>query len=752
MRLHGFTKALLVFTISLIGFLFLIFIIINLPFSHRFVADRVNQILIASKVPVHVSSVKAVIPGSVFVQGILVSDTEGDTIISVSRIRASFSTLALLRRRVILPSVFLDNTAVNLSKNSNSGQLNIAEAFTHEKQDPEQKKNDNKKPWEVVIGKAVLSKIRFRMADSAAGLFINQDVRKIRIDIDEMSIPEKTIMVSSLAIDGASGNIGFNSNSGFGLTGLDLRLSDLHLGDTVLQVAIDKLNFDLDNGFSMKKMKARLDSHSGKTVYDLDFETEGSRFKMEGFADANFFDIIKDPREILKAKIDVGKSKISLSDVFCFKPDLQNNTLIKSLAAEPINLEAGILLEESVITFPEVSISQAHIGVSLQGEIENFLLSHNTRGNLQFRISGIDNSWLKDLLKGLNVGIPVPDFKYLSLEGTLSDSLISPKFDVRIKSDLGKIGLMGSIDFRHDSFSLKTDFDNLMLGNILNNQALGSFSGSGEINGKGLKQKSITAQTAVVIDSIHFNNYNYTGSRIECDIRPHNYDLRVMVNDPSLEVYLNATLSTSDSVLSATADGSFLAGLNDLHLLKDTLLAEGKMKADFSKNRDQIKADILMSGMKLTTPRDTAVIRQIRTTFASDTSGTTLNGDSEVFNISVNIEKPVRDLASFFHDYIDYMGSLIDPRHGHAIKQLSSLPVMNCTVKMNYHEVFRIFIADTSLTFRNIAFSANTKIEHSTFNYGIKGTDVTFKTYKLGDLNASMTDSATIIDIRDQCR
>ena len=108
---------------------------------------------------------------------------------------------------------------------------------------------------------------------------------------------------------------------------------------------------------------------------------------------------------------------------------------------------------------------------------------------MKINIDDIDNSWLRKVLQEVQPGVSVPDYKVLSLEGAISDSLRSPDFSIKLKSDLGKIDLEGSIDFGHDKFSVKSIIDNLMLGEILNNEIFGSFSGSGEINGSGYKRQ-----------------------------------------------------------------------------------------------------------------------------------------------------------------------------------------------------------------------------------------------------------------------
>ena len=67
-----------------------------------------------------------------------------------------------------------------------------------------------KKAWEVSVGKAELSEIRFRMTDSVSGIYINQYAGHILIETEIMSLIEKTVIVRSLELDGATGSITMN--------------------------------------------------------------------------------------------------------------------------------------------------------------------------------------------------------------------------------------------------------------------------------------------------------------------------------------------------------------------------------------------------------------------------------------------------------------------------------------------------------------------------------------------------------------
>ncbi len=113
-----------------------------------------------------------------------------------------------------------------------------------------------------------------------------------------------------------------------------------------------------------------------------------------------------------------------------------------------------------MITLPSFSASQVNRAeIDVKGNINNIFDSRNTMCDLEFRINEISMSWLSEILKEFNPDILLPEYKTLTVNGTLYDSLRSPKFTVKLISDLGRIDVDGSFDFNNDKFSIKSNVD-----------------------------------------------------------------------------------------------------------------------------------------------------------------------------------------------------------------------------------------------------------------------------------------------------
>lgn len=869
-RIRGILKTVAVFLISLTGFLLLVFVFINLPFSHRFVTQKVNSIFVSSGLPVHINSVNKVFPWAVYVQGILIYGPQGDTIVYAGKVRSGLKPLALFKKRVILRSVYLEKATINIFRNPGKEQLNIAEAFSSGKEAKPVDQNDNNKPLEISLADAEVKDLKFRMTDSVSGIYVSQDIARIKVIIDEMSLTRQTIIAKSLEIDGSTGYLTLNGKpdaeksesgapwnfgidefyarninfvyddpvnrqkldllageidikarqtdlnkkiidfdkitisgtsavlhmdnqgnipaqettaksdsfdwdihgdmikltdvacqiikysdtadysplSGFAVLGLGMKLSDLQLNKTDMEAAVENLKFDLGNGFSMKALNGKIDSHSGTTRINLGIETANSKMNLAGLANGYISDILKNPEKLQKGNLIIKNTEVSLTDIFYFMPDPGKIPGINSLEALPVSIEADIKLDGSVITLPVFSISQPKsLTISFDGKIDNIFVPRNAVCDLEFRINEIPSQWLREILKEVKPAFILPDFNDLSLNGSVTDSLRSPDFTVNIKSDIGNLDLQGSFDSDHDKFSLKAYADNVMVGKILNNKAFGSFSGSGEISGSGIIRKSINAEVVFQIDSVSVKDYVYKNADIGCKIDPGKYDVNLYINDPSLKLNMTAGLKAKGSGLSVNFEGKILADLYNLHYFSDSVIVESSLSGDLMTKHEEMSANLNLSEIEITSPRDSVIFHKISASFKSDSLATDIVAEADFFSSSAHIEKSAKKFGQFIQSYSDYLGSLTDPHRADSIRQDIKLPLMSGKIKMDYTKALRMFIPDSILYFKKLSFSFNTDVSDIKINYNLSGNGLKYKLIEIGNLNVSLSDSAATLDL-----
>lgn len=197
----------MVFLISVIGILILIFALLNLPFSQRFATRQVNQILSGVNVPIHINAIKRILPNSVLIQDVLIEDLQGDTIIFVGELDANCRLISLIRKKVVLQDLDLNQAQVNILMNDLSRKYTIAEAFNSGVLSKSSKTEKDKGSWSISIKEGKLSSIAFQLTDSISGIHIHQDIG--RIDIKQFSLPlaKREIRAHTLDLFGVAGNV-----------------------------------------------------------------------------------------------------------------------------------------------------------------------------------------------------------------------------------------------------------------------------------------------------------------------------------------------------------------------------------------------------------------------------------------------------------------------------------------------------------------------------------------------------------------
>jgi len=698
---------------------------------------------------------------------------------------------------------------VEISKMSLSGKtifinsLEINAAVGKIRIEPHQEKNDSissTSEWNIGLGKLTLNKINQNFNDKADRILMNvilgeasvkinnSDLKNKVIAFDKISASETNlIMLSdnqpagpdktkagtagafplaisgnglefeniSLRTGGYSDSIANSVTPGFSIADLYMSLSDFIINKDEAALVINKTSFNLGNGFLLKKLKGKFASHSGEIKLKLSAETGNSVLNLEGSADVNIFALFKKPLKIGKAAVAIDNTSLSVNDLLYFKPELKEKPLFTSLADEPFILEGDVKMVDSVISIPEIRVNQNHnFGITLSGKISNVFHSDIMLADIQIAIPDINVDWIRNTLQESGIKYEMPAFGKLSVYGSLLDSLSLQHFNIMVKSDLGNISMTGALDKTHDNISAKTSFDKIAIDKLLGNKELGIFYGSGEIKGSGIKQNEIIADGVFLIDSLGFKDYTYSKTRIECKLRHDNYDFRLIADDPALHCDIKSVLSIVDSTFSVRADGNFSSQLDNLHLVKDTLGVEGSIKAAIQKQGSNMKSEVNVSDLKLSTPYKSSTISRINASFNADSLSTSLIASSDFFDFNIHIEKPLSALGAILTAYKDYAKSFINPKHLNADKRVSYLPEMKAAIKIKPNDEFRILLQDTTINFTKLDMELNVNPVSGKLNCKLFGRDFRYKFIKTAILNINVSDSAGIMKLNtaaDNC-
>ena len=660
--------------------------------------------------------------------------------------------------------------------------LNSTEGSVHLVQRLAASNEINSSPWKVGFRELTLADIDFTFQQPADSLKVDARIGKGSINANELDIPSKTVDLRKLNLKNA--RVAYHSGQQTGtdsdhpqvkldqlqwaivsntielentavllgsepwgtFNGIDLSIKDLRFNSDVAGLDVRKMNFDMANGFSLKSMKGRLDSDSEQTRLDLEIETGNSNMGVEGIADAGFFEILSHPETLNTATVELTKTRISLRDLSCFRPDLEDLAPFVILSSAPLVMEGTFHLSEPVLGVSGFSVSQGdHFHFSMEGSIRDPFQLENSTGDLRLEISDLDRIWLERLVNGSGFTRSMPDLSDLDIHAAVSDTLRSPDISVSLTSRQGNADMDGSFDFKREHFSMGFAFQCMSLGELLQMDEMGTFTGAGEVMGAGFTGRRLNADFFLQVDSLQFKDYRYKNALLVGSMSPGEYQLNMVAKDPSLKGDLNVTMTLADSVYTLDASAVMMAELHNLHIYDDTLSVESAVKVHLAGGEDELESTITASDITFTNPRGTAEISQLNTAFRSDTGSSTLHADADFFNLDIQFMQPLNELDSLGREYKSYFASFRNPSHLTAPDRISGLPEMNVTCQISDHPILNMLVGDSGIHFTMLDLSLANWSGENRLKADLRGDEISYNSYRTENLDAEVTDSAGII-------
>jgi len=637
-------------------------------------------------------------------------------------------------------------------------------------------------PWNLGFQKLKLDDVDFAFSKSADSLLLEVSIGKGNIRANELNLPSRTADFKLISLDesivtlqagntsqkqkkqeddeeeffqwnirsekidikNSAARLGSAPGNNFKL--IDVRVDDLRLNEDEAGMKLKNIGFEMGNGFSLKKMSGELDSNKDQTRLNMDIKTGNSRLELKASADEGYQDILSASGEISNGTVNMEQSQISLLDLSFFMEDLEALPFYASLIESNFDMEGSLNVEGSLFSLSGLTVSQEkNFNFVLEGDINKPKQFSEATADLDLEISGLDQAWLEMLVAGFGISYAVPDLSDLKIYGNVSDSLESPDFKVEVTSYLGDVDLAGTLDFNKELFKMAYAFHGIALGDILYEPDLGHFTGAGEIKGKGFSGDDLNASFYLQIDTLGFKSYNYSLTQLTGTLVPGEYEVQIVANDPSLKGDLNVALSLADSAFEVQLSGIFSAQLNDLHLYNSTLALETTIDAILSSRGKELESEISAKGMRFTTPRDTAVVQELKASFHTDSVTSLLHADADFFEFDLHVVEPINELDSLGKNYQDYGAEFQNFSQINETDRVTDLPEIEGTGHMSYHELIDIFIEDTSFYFKDLDVSIIKQYDQNSLRANISGTEMSYKMIETGKLNALVTDSAGIL-------
>lgn len=199
------------FLILFAAILFLLLVgAINLPFVHTLITKKTNTILAEKGIPVHVGKITLLINGKIGLQQLEIISSDTDTIIYASKVRVDVRPLPLLKKRVIVQNINLENVVANIISDEQTGKLNILSLFSINESDETLAIKDTTQTgvsWEIEVGDIELKNIRFVYSDPKGGILVKQKIEKAGIEFDYFSLLKQQIDIDNIEISKSEGMV-----------------------------------------------------------------------------------------------------------------------------------------------------------------------------------------------------------------------------------------------------------------------------------------------------------------------------------------------------------------------------------------------------------------------------------------------------------------------------------------------------------------------------------------------------------------
>lgn len=478
----------------------------------------------------------------VILENVSITGTPGDTLASIGKLSVNVSTRNLLRKKIKINRVIIDDGVFNFVEEGDDKQSNLSRIFKLKK-DKEKKKSGIP---DMSAGEVRLKNFRFHYYST----------KKPKTEPDPGCMDYTNLWVSDL----------------------DARINRIAFKDGKLTCRIQKISVKEKCGINIAELKGdfSLDAHTtslGNLILKDDFSSINAKYLSFGYESG------KDLKDFVN-KISLGaqldNSIVDFRTIAFFSPALKKSTLSLKISGQvsgPVsNMKATGLNVTSSTGETYISLSTSIKGLpDINSTVfdANIFNLYTTTEDISTLIASFSGSKPNKKISAIS-----PDTRYYfdgDLLGTIS------KFAARgeLTSNIGEAAFKVKMDNKGKKSGLNLEGNvytkDLDIGKIIGNQKIGKASINTTLAAN-IKDKE-HGGIDVRIDSLRvnrfgFNGYDYSNLFAIGQYSKKKFDGRILCHDPNLHFMLQGIFSLSDATLNSVynfyADVSFadLAALN----------------------------------------------------------------------------------------------------------------------------------------------------------------------------------------------
>lgn len=554
-------KIILYIVILLISINILLYIALSIPYvQQKVLAYAVNKVKEITKTEVQIDGIGLRLFNNISLQGIYVEDLNKDTLVYAKNLEVSLSPMELLKSKLLINSIDLDDFTIKLSQENPDSDFNyqfIIDAFSSDTTATED---------------TTSSSLKIAIED------ITLKNGRIRYDIlSEPQTPHE-FNSSHIAID--------NLQSTINLPSIDM---------AKLNVTVASLSFAEHSGLLVKQLKGKITSDNFLIRVDnLHLQLTHSLLKIPS-AQYNLLTHV--------FSISAEESTISPSDLTTFMPDLKYLPQDIQIETNISGKLPAVNINELMIKYGEESLLNAEASISdyanydtaqIDLAISTFMIT--PQGISDFAHLG-DSTYLNpDIIEQLGT---------IRLGGDVHGKLSDFKLNAESWAQQGSIQIeaQGSTDTTFLNFDIqaKLQTQNFNLGNLLQMPDLGRLSMNIEIDASQSQRKPLSANVKGLLNHLLYAKQNLN-----------NIPFTAYYNEKQIGAWLKADLplgkidATVDMTQSKVPHTTLDLNIQQLHLGKFVDLGEWK-NPELSLN---LNANI--DGLDINTMQGNFVLKELK--------------------------------------------------------------------------------------------------------------------------------------------
>lgn len=443
-----------------------------------------------------------------------------------------------------------------------------------------------------------------------------------------------------------------------GIARLTLHGNDLAFTPSEYRGKITKGTFYEQSGFELKELKTEfLYNDQGAVLNDLYLETPKTLLQKKIGATWASLDAITADIGSMGILADVEDSRVALSDVLIFAPDLasqppfyRNENAVFDLAL----IGKGLVRDLDIQKLYLRGMSNTEVNVS--GRIKG--LPDPDRTMYDLNISKLQSTQ-RDLNQLLPPGTLPPTIRLpeaFGARGTFAGMLQDFNTQLFVNTTRGTAGIKGRVRGMGKSYALSAGVNNLDLGYILKQeQTMGKVTANVRATGAGFDPKTMVAKAKGRVVSAGYNGYTYRNLAFDADMHKGNAVVNADMTDPNLTFDLDGKAAFTGDYPSVQLDLMLdSADLQALGFYKEEFRAHGHILADIpNANPDALVGNINIYDIVLATQGRRILTDSVQVVAANTDTGQTIKVRSEALIANLNGQYKLTELGTAVQQVIN---------------------------------------------------------------------------------------------------